>query len=413
MKYENKRGENVLQQFKNREISPLEYEIPVTDYNQRFYFDVLWPDIREKYQSELQENNSNIAFDHRVLDAFRRNANIEVKEKIIQLIEGRDGWVIDLGAGASDFIPLLNQALIKDGSNPKGLRLDLQYSKVSKMSEYPYCFITNPDDLENFTESEKQEYLMQRDKARAISGDALTLPLKNEVAQILCSNELLPYFLEKGEVYEKFIKFRQKSADLVEIEYQYRESFGPQLVSHNKKDLQAWENHYKELAAKYVEAVKDMEDYKKKLGPDFFNQPQYDLELLSMFFKEGSRILKSDLKPKAEMRIYPFTLYWLLKLVMDDKMTFKEWQDKTRDYNIARIENFLKIIREDFSQAKFYSYDPDISLAEQLDTEQDLFISLFQLLKKHLPQEILTQWSQVFNLNTPVSYQRGVLILTK
>lgn len=364
MEQENERGKVFSQQLKNREIYPLEYEIPFTDYNWDFYFDVLWSDLIEKQQKK------------------------GVIKDIVELIKKREGWVIDLGAGKSDFIQKLNQF------TPKGLRLDLQYNKKSRVINHPYRFIIYPQDLENLSKQEKENYLKQREESRAVAGDILALPLPNEVAQLLVSNEVLPYLLEKGEVYEKFIKLRQKSAELVETEYQYRKSFSP------------------EMATKYIEVVKDFKDYEKELGLDFILKPKYDLKILEIFFKESSRVLKSNLHPKAEMRVFPFYLIFLIRLTRekDNSMSAKKWQAQERVDNIIRIEKFLKIITENFTKAIYKSH---IFPENLLRVRAAPSFSLARFLKENLPRKMLTQFLTIFNLDDPFFYQRGLLILQK
>jgi len=162
----------------SREILDLEYQIPFTSFDLSQSALRWWPELFEgsKYQQLWQQK--------------------------IQNIIKTDGCVLDIGAGDSSSMVELNQTIREAGGEPKGIRVDLQYGeKGGKILSFPYKFKITPD-LANRAKKDKDLIPILQSCSRAVGGDALQLPFKNNIAQLVLSNEFLPYLMNEVAVFK-------------------------------------------------------------------------------------------------------------------------------------------------------------------------------------------------------------------
>lgn len=344
-----------------REIFDVEHHIPFTSFDLNQCALRWWPESFGKQRSLMQYQEF-------------------WQQKLLEIIK-RDGLVLDIGAGNSPSMVALNQMIREAGGEPRAVRVDLQYGE--KTPDFPYKFkITS--DLEDRAKEDPDLIPVLRDCSRAIAGDALRLPIKDDIVQLVLSNEFLPYLMEDrdSKIFKRFMLERHLSWDRIEIKSKLKQ----------EPNNAEWG-----LALKaFNEALTKAEQLSKR------DVLLYDLELLEQFFKEISRVLKPSLVPPAEARVAPFSLAFLFNF------------NKNSSFNQQRLLRFLKIVKDNFIEAKFY--DHSILYKEKYLLKLSMGSAFFnyEFDRKIIQPEAVENLKQIFGARANnLQIDSGVLVLKK
>ncbi|MDD5750845.1 MAG: hypothetical protein PHU56_04380 [Candidatus Pacebacteria bacterium] len=352
------------------------YEIPVSNGSLQYYYDDLW-------QPE---------------DLFLGNNDVYLKglKDFLEVSSKREGYVIDVGAGRSDFIVEINKLMVEKGVKPKGIRVDLQYGrkmgikdKTDNLPEMKYIYENEPTDPYGYKFNLGDEALADttsNEVSRAIAADALNLPFKDGVAQEILSDHLIRYFMEnrQSQDFRDFMDY----CKAIYLEKYLRMRLNSDRSRQNDSERQAMEAALERV----IEKIDKMPPEPNLL---------YDLDLFEKFFSEISRVLKKGLQPMAEARLSPFYLPDFLRF------------DNKPSLNQKRAERFLEMVKNNFSRADFYQHHIDFGgVREDALREAELFSNKFNRMVNGLSKQCAKGIRNIFKLDKQIPTW-GTLVFRK